>query len=162
VSEAGSGRLVAGVGVAERPERGAGGCCVAGGERLSRRWVGRLFCLGEQLLLRRSSLEVECGLSPKRACMEEGRVEVGGGREPVEDVDRAPVLMTSPSGMSPKGMVRRAVGGEMGVAAAVLPGGGLAVVLWGDVWCAVGGLSEAVAGAGRRGGCSGLEEPGSS
>jgi hypothetical protein len=60
-------------------------------------------------------------------------VEVGGGPEPEDDVDRAPVRMTRPSGMLPKGMVRWAVEGEMGVSSAVLSGIGLAVVLWGDV-----------------------------
>ena len=97
----------------------------------------------------------ECGVSPKRACMDEGRVEVGGGRDPEEDGDFAPVLMTRPSGLEPKGMVRRARVGEVG--AAVLLGRGSSE----GVRRVVRGVLETGAGRGRSGGCSGLEEPGS-
>jgi hypothetical protein len=151
-----SGRLEEGLGVAERSQREG---CVAGGdrERLVWRWSGRLSVRGERLPS--LSLPDECGVSPKRACMDEGRVEVGGGRDPEEDGDFAPVLMTRPSGLVPKGMVRRARVGEMG--AAVLLGRGSAEVLRGDVGRVVRGVLETGAGIGRSGGCSGLEEPGS-
>jgi hypothetical protein len=119
-----SGRLEEGLGVAARSQREG---CVAGGdrERLVLRSSGRLSFRGERLPS--LSLPDECGVSPKRACMDEGRVEVGAGRDPEEDGDFAPVLMTRPSGLAPNGMVRRAREGEVG--AAVPLGRGSAEVL---------------------------------
>ena len=67
------------------------------------------------------------------------RVDLEGGREPEDDVDRAPVLMMSPSVLSPKGMVRWAVEGESVLSAAVVSGPGVTVVFCGAVWGAVEG-----------------------
>ncbi len=47
------------------------------------------------------------------------RVDREGGREPEDDVDRAPVLMMRPSVLSPKGMVRWVVAGESVAAVAL-------------------------------------------
>jgi hypothetical protein len=86
-------------------------------------------------------------------------VEAGGGRDPEEDGDFAPVLMTRPSGLVPKGMVRRLREGE--VVAVVPVGRGLAVVVRTVVGRVGSGVSATGAVGGRGGGCSGLEEPGS-
>jgi hypothetical protein len=100
----------AGVGELLRPRRSRRGGSFGGrlrrgeGERLVRRpFAGVLSCLGERLLLRswQLRLEAEGGGEPKRACMAGWRVDLGGGLEPEEDVERAPVVMMTPCGCSP-------------------------------------------------------------
>ena len=75
------------------------------------------------------------------------RVDLGSGREPEDDVDRAPVLMMRPSVLSPKGMVRWVVAGESVLFVALVSGSGATVVLCGIVWGVAAGLVEAGAGA---------------
>jgi hypothetical protein len=62
---------------------------------------------GEQLLLRSCRQRLDVG-------GEGDVVGCGGGLESEEDVERAPVVLMTPVGFSPKGKVRWTVGGRSG------------------------------------------------